>query len=227
MSRSAKKSQKKAARSGIDSNVEIHWRELETMASDIVENVPPEDIPSAPINILRDVIGLRKRSARFLNRSESQDNEEQRFRNATHEHIINVLERVLAKFEAVRAKVQRPERDTRRSAGGIQMDLADLNNMFEHLEVEESPDAADDDIASDVENQAQTLSSGRVAKAKASVKRKLRKGGKAKEQRVPTSPRTAHDTGLDPSWMDDVNFGLEDEQEDEDFDYYMMIYCFF
>lgn len=58
------------------------------MASNIVEHAKPDDIPSAPINILRDVIGLRKKSARFFCRSADDDNESAREKDATHEHII-------------------------------------------------------------------------------------------------------------------------------------------
>lgn len=87
LSRSAKKAQKKATNSGIHDEIVIHWRELETMAANITENADPKDIPSVPINILRDVLALRKKSARFFRRSveskDGADGEDPRDKNAT------------------------------------------------------------------------------------------------------------------------------------------------
>lgn len=92
------------------------------MATNIVENAAPEEIPSGPINILRDVIGLRKKSAKFFNRRTKDGNEEAREKNATHEHIISVLERVLAKFEAVKSKVSK-DKDATLSGSGVGLDV--------------------------------------------------------------------------------------------------------
>lgn len=227
-STSAKRSKKKAASAGVNGDVAVHWRDLELMASSIVENAQPEDIPPAPINILRDVIGLRKKSARFFRRRADED-EEARDRNATHEHIIQVLERVLAKFEAVRARVQRPGGDAARSANAIGLDLNDLNNMFEHLEVQASAEGAEDDeVMSDVENKPEPSSARKsTAKAKKGGKKKPQKGAKAKKQRPAVPSTAANGEEQDSAWIDDVDFGLEGEAEDEQFDYFMLIYCFF
>lgn len=223
LSRSAKKAQKKATKSGIDDEVVIHWRELETMAANITENADPKDIPSAPINILRDVIAMRKKSARFFQRSMESKNggEDLRDKNATHEHIIHVLERVLAKFEALRLKV--PGAGSKEGAERSKDGIDDLNNMFEYLEVQALPDEDEVDAGSDVENQADTTSSKASKTKKKLGKKKLPKNGKSKKQ--PASASTRNDNA-DADWMDDIDFDLE-MGEEEEFDYCMMIYCFF
>lgn len=223
---SNKKAQKKAAKSGIDSDVAVHWRELETMASNIVENARPEDIPPAPLNILRDVIGLRKKSARFFSRAAGEEgNDGLRDKNVTHEHIINVLERVLGKFETLVSKGTKAAKDVAASASGVRMDLNDLNNMFEHLELQTSPGAPDGDMSSDGEDQPnRSAPTKKSSKKSGKGGKKLQKGGKAKKQREPTAQPAKHQ---DPSWIDNVGFGLDSEDDDEEFDYYMMIYCFF
>lgn len=136
---------------------------------------------------------------------------------------------MLAKFETVRARVQRSGGDATRSGSTIGLDLNDLNNMFEHLEVQASPEAADDDEAvSDVEDEPQASSSRKsTAKSKKGAKKKLQKGGKAKKQRRPVPSNPANGEEPDSPWIDDVDFGLEAETEDEEFDYFMLIYCFF
>lgn len=213
-SSSQKKAQKAASKAAIESDVVVHWRELETMASNIVEHAKPEDIPSAPINILRDVIGLRKKSARFFRRSADDDDESAREKNATHEHIIKVLERVLGKFEALMAKGTKSADS--KSSDHMKMDLADLNNMFEHLELQTSP--VDDDVASDIENRPESF-----APTKQTTKRS-KKGGKPKKQQ---KPRPQPQEPQDKVWPEESDFGLSYDDGDNEFDYYMMIYCFF
>ncbi|KAG6354656.1 hypothetical protein INS49_004674 [Diaporthe citri] len=216
-----KKALKAASKAAIDSDVVVHWRELETMASNIVELAKPEDIPSAPVNILRDVIGLRKKSARFFRRSTEDDNESAREKNATHEHVIKVLERVLGKFEALMAKGTKSA--DARSSDRIKMDLADLNNMFENLELQTSP--ADDDVASDIENQPESsVPTRKTTKKSKKGGKKLQKGGKPKKQQKPQSqPQEPRDA----FWLDGSEFDLDYDDGDKEFDYYMMMYCFF
>lgn len=220
-SSSRKKAQKAASKATIDNDVVVHWSELETMASSIVEHAKPDDIPDAPINILRDVIALRKKSARFFRRSADDGNEGAQEKNATHEHIIKVLERVLGKFEALMAKGTRSA--DAKSGDRMKMDLADLNNMFEHLELQTSP--ADDDVASDIENQlGSSAPTKRTTKKSKKGGKKPQKGGKPKKQQIPRpQPQEPQDTpGLDAS-----DFNLDYDNGDNEFDYYMMIYCFF
>lgn len=222
-SSSQKKAQKAASKAVIESDVVVHWRELETMASNIVEHAKPEDIPSAPINILRDVISLRKKSARFFRRSADDDNESAREKNATHEHIIQVLERVLGKFEGLMAKGTKSA--DARSANRIKMDLGDLNNMFEHLDLQTSP--ADDDATSDVENQpASSTAAKKTTKKSKKGSKKSQKGGQGKPKKQ-QKPRPQAQEPQDPLLLDDSDFDLDYEDGDNDFDYYMMIYCFF
>lgn len=217
-SRSQKKAQKAASKADIDSDVVVHWRELETMASNIVKYAKPDDIPSAPINILRDVIGLRKKSARFFRRSADDDNESAWEKNATHEHIIKVLEGVLGKFEALMAKGTKSA--DAKSGDRVKMDLADLNNMFEHLELQTSP--ADDDAASDVDNQPGTSApTKKTTKKSKKGGKKPQKGGRPKNQQ---KPRPLHQ---EPVWLDEPEFDLDYDNGDTEFDYYMMVYCFF
>lgn len=221
LSSSQKIAQKAASKAAIDSDVVVHWRELETMASNIVEHVKPDDIPSAPINILRDVIELRKKSARFFRRSAGEDNESAREKNATHEHIIQVLERVLAEFEALMAKGSKS--GDAKPGDRMKMDVADLNNMFEHLDLQTSP--ADDDAASDVENQPEIpTSTKRTTKKSRKRSKKSKKDGKSKKQQ---EPRPQAEEPKDPLLLDDSDFELDYEDGDNEFDYYMMIYCFF
>lgn len=220
-SSSQKKAQKSAFNAAIDNDVVVHWRELETMASKIVQHAKLDDIPFAPINILRDVIALRNKSARFFHRSADGDNESAREKNATHEHIIQVLERVLGKLEAL--MIKGAQSANTKSADRIKMDVADLNNMFEHLELHTSP--ADSDTASDVENQAESFPSTKKSTKKSKKgRKKLQKGGKPKKQQKPQpEPQEPQDT----AWPEDSNFDLEYDGGDSELDYYMMIYCFF
>jgi hypothetical protein len=199
----------------------VHWRELEILASSIVEHAKPIDIPVAPIKMLRDVISLRKRSAKFFNRSVGGDDETAREKNATHEHIIKVLERVLGKFEALMAKVTKLAEA--KSASGIKMDLADLNNMFEHLELQTTP--ADDDAISDteiqVENSIPTKKSMREPKKGGKKLQKVSKPKKQQMQQLQPQERQ------DDFWLDIPEFNLDSNDGDNEFDYNMMIYCFF
>lgn len=233
-STASRRAQKKATKAGVDADVAVHWRQLEKMASDVVDNAQPGDIPSAPINILRDVIGLRKRSAKFFSRAAASAGEgtaELRDKNATHEHIIKVLEQVLAKFDALMAKVpgvrEGVKQDDATSQNGIRANINDLNNMFEHLELHAPSDAAEETY-SDEEDQPEPAPSKKSSgKAKKGTRKKLQKSGKPKKQRE-SSTKSGLD-GAEPgdsSWIDTIDFGLENEEND-DFDYYMMIYCFF
>lgn len=222
------KAQKKPTKAGMEGDVVVHWRELEGLASRICDNIRPEDVPSAPINILRDVIELRKKSARFFSRASattSGGTDDKDDKNATHQHIIRVLERVLAKFETLETKADGPAARTGETKG-TQINLHDLNNMFEHLELQTSPDTAEEKEGSDVDIQPETAAPGRSsAKAKKGGKKKPQKGAKSRNETARHPAR--NNTELeDQSWVDALDFGLK-RPDDEEFDYFMMVYCFF
>lgn len=202
----SKRAQKRLA------DVPVHWRELEIMSAKVTEVARLQDIPTTPISILRDVIGLRKKSAKFFSRA-GEGNEKMQLKNATHQHIIDVLERVLGMFEGF---MVRAGRNPTASTGDLGVKSADLNNMFEHLKLHTSSDATAEDSDSDVENKP--------------VPSKSKKGGKKKVQKKKKQPQKQQQQQVaaqsDSSWID--NFTWEtDSPDDDDFDYYMMIYCFF
>jgi hypothetical protein len=214
----------KAKSNGASSDpASVHWSQLETMATTIVENADPEDIPEAPINILRDVVNLRKKSAQFFTRLANDTKDETiKAKNATHEHIINVLDRVLGKFEGLRSRVQGREK----KEGGT-VDVTDLNNMFEHLAVqdgEESPED-DDDQSSDTERHVSGTSRKSKKKQNGGKKKKGRKAQKSDRSNGARSSRSQPGS----NWVDDVQFNSATTELDVDdpFDYYMLVYCFF
>ncbi|KAJ9149322.1 hypothetical protein NKR23_g4206 [Pleurostoma richardsiae] len=220
--------EKKRAKANGETNNEVvvHWRELEGMADTIVENARPEDIPTTPINILRDVVGLRKRSARFFSRmSKESDDEKLRERNATHEHIIKVLERVLGKFESVLSRVKGTE-PIRKSTG--RMDVNDLNNMFEYLDIQaSSEEAEEEEDASISDTESHISQASRRTKKSGKKGKKAGKGPKARNANVttPRQPERAATSG--PSWIDRFDWGIPEDKDDDEFDMYMMVYCFF
>lgn len=44
-----------------DADKFVHWTQLEELAQRVADNGQPGDVPDAAINILRDVVGLRKK----------------------------------------------------------------------------------------------------------------------------------------------------------------------
>lgn len=109
------------------------------------------------------------------------------------------------------------------SGGRMKMDLADLNNMFEYLELQTSP--ADDDAASDIENQPESSAPTKKTMKKSKKRdKKPQKGGKPKKQQ---NPQPQPQDPQDAIWLDDADFDLDYNDGDNEFDYYMMIYCFF
>ncbi|KAJ9130076.1 hypothetical protein NKR19_g10050 [Coniochaeta hoffmannii] len=206
----------------------VHWSQLETMATIIVENADPEDIPEAPINILRDVVNLRKKSARFFARVANDTMDETiRARNSAHEHIINVLDRVLGKFEGLRSRVQGREK----KEGGT-VEVSDLNNMFEHLAVQDGEDGPEDDGEQSSDAEGNLNATARKVKKNKNGGKKKKKGGKAQRpQRRTTANGTASSLSQQHgrNWVDDMQFPNVTRELDEDdpFDYYMLVYCFF
>lgn len=198
------------------------------MATTIVERADPEDIPEAPINILRDVVNLRKKSARFFNRLADESKDETiKVKNATHDHIINVLDRVLGKFEGMISHVRGKEA---KPSGTV--DVADLNNMFAHLEVQDAEGGADgeDEQSSDADDRA----SGASRKTKKNKNGVKKKKGRKDQRSSRSNGQASSSNGASPSqsaaghsWVEDIQFATGDLDMDDPFDYYMLVYCFF
>ncbi|EGO55260.1 hypothetical protein NEUTE1DRAFT_147820 [Neurospora tetrasperma FGSC 2508] len=212
----------------IESAKSVHWTELEVLALKIAQNAEPEQIPDAAVNILRDVVNLRKKSFKFFSGAAAKRPADRKLQesNQTHAHIINVLERILAKFEALtsaRRKVTKNEKPDEKNPMG----LSDLINMFTHLEVQTSPDAAEDDNQGDPPSEDDQKST----RSKKSHKSKKKKPRKERHSETKVSPRpSTTDNNDDTSWLDTFDWGLpsaDEDDEDDEFDFYMMVYCFF
>ncbi|KAK9778264.1 hypothetical protein SCAR479_05234 [Seiridium cardinale] len=179
----------------------VHWSELESMARLITDHAEPQGIPQSSISILRDV----------------SEDERLRKSNGSHEYIIKVLEKILAQLEATVSKFTGRTRGTDLATDG-QVSMDDINNMFELLKVEETQHA--DDTASDesdAELTVKKLNQKKLGKDKG-------KKQKLKARKDPKSQGAVKATsGSD--WVDE--FKWVDEEEDDEFDYYMLIYCFF
>ncbi|KAI1134306.1 hypothetical protein F5Y05DRAFT_237750 [Hypoxylon sp. FL0543] len=222
----AMKSSDPAARGSHDVQAasSVHWSQLETMANVIVDNLDPGQIPQSAISILRDVVHLRKKSARFFGSAAAKsDNNTLKEKNSAHEHIIKVLEKILHKFEVALSRIRSSPPASSASQDG-QLGMNDINNMFEYLKVEESHDAESGDV--------EEVSELEVATPKRS-KNSQKKGGKKQKQKKPPKVQRLQKQTTKPqdaSWVDNfqwVDGGEGEDDEDDDFDYYMLIYCFF
>ncbi|KAK3312707.1 hypothetical protein B0H66DRAFT_631450, partial [Apodospora peruviana] len=202
----------------------IRLKELERMAQTIVDHAHPDGVPEAPINMLRHVVSLRKRSAKFFHAAglKSKDDRLKRS-NATHSHMINILDRMLAKFDQLLAKASPKHQgsETKDDADIVAVD--DLTNMSSYLGVYGvygCRGAAADGDSDDAD--ADSLSRTTTNQSKRSQKAKLKK----KKSRAVTKPEAMTE------WIDDVdfmtNYTMDMEDEDDDpFDPYMLIYCLF
>lgn len=227
-SRRQKKKANAAAAAGITLSADpanerfVHWSELEVLAQNVAEHGEPEDVPDAALNILRDVVNLRKKSYKFFSTATKDTRDEKvKQSNANHAHIISVLERVQAKLEALvtaRRKGAPKEGPKDRS----QIDVSDLSNMFAHLEVQAPPDAADGHSDED-ERPVQTGQPSQKGRRKKAAKRPQKdRKPERKSQKAPAK------TPADRSWVEEMDFGLaDDDKEEDEFDLYMMVYCFF
>lgn len=215
----------------------VHWAELEYMAQTVVSNSKPEDIPWDPILVLRDVVALRKKSARFYSQSAEKDKTGKlKLSNQKHEHIIRVLEKVLGLLESAVSPLRssRKEAEPRRE----RLDTHLLDNMFNLLQIEKkangetiAKEATDDskEIESDSESEAEAEPEAKTAGRKKAkqVSKKKGKGGK-KGKKTPKSRAVVKNSkgGAGSEWVDTF---MQDElgDDDEELDYYMLIYCFF
>lgn len=151
------------------------------MAKLIIDHANSEDIPQSSISILRDVVSLRKKSARFFGKlaAQSEDAKIQKS-NSSHEHIVKILENILAQLEAAVAKIEGKPKSTSLDAEG-QVGMDHINNMFKLLKVEEIQRVDDAESAkSDLE---------RINK-KPSKKKYVKNRGKKRGQRREMSRRT-------------------------------------
>ncbi|OTA52990.1 hypothetical protein K449DRAFT_390587 [Hypoxylon sp. EC38] len=201
----------------------VHWSQLESMTSIIVDNLDPEQIPRSAINILRDVVQLRKKSARFFSSAAAKsDNDTLKEKNSTHEHIIKVLEKILHQFEAALSKVRPSVSSTSTSEDG-QLGMNDINNMFEYLKLEESYDGENGEPDEVFDIEAAALKRSKKPQKKGGKKQKLKKPPKGQH----VQKRTTKSQGA--SWVDTFRWmdNEVDEDGEDDLDYYMIIYCFF
>ncbi|KAK0713267.1 hypothetical protein B0T26DRAFT_753398 [Lasiosphaeria miniovina] len=191
----------------------------------VADNAEPDEIPDAAINILRDVVGLRKKSFNFFT-SAAQDADDNKLKqsNENHAHIIRVLERVLAKLEALVSNASGRE-PKNQSGGQARINTSDLTNMFAHLQVQPAPDSADEDSGALSNDDSKVAKSG-MRPQKGAKKTATKKTAKP-DRKSSKAPAKKKGKG---SWIDKVSFGttsMDDDQEEDEFDLYMMIYCFF
>ncbi|KAK4033658.1 hypothetical protein C8A01DRAFT_49810 [Parachaetomium inaequale] len=220
--------QKRKAKAGITFDAgaakSVHWSQLELLAQRVADNATADDVPDAALNILRDVVSLRKKSFDFFSSAAKDTNDEKiKQSNASHAHIISVLERVLARLEAlVKAAGSRKRRNQYTDTS--QVATSDLSNMFAYLELQTAPDAAGDEAADESEEEAPTK--GRPQKA--GKKKGVKKTPKPKKPERQSETAVTKAKG-DSSWVDQFRFGLpgEDGDEQDELDLYMMVYCFF
>ncbi|KAK4101210.1 hypothetical protein N658DRAFT_533172 [Parathielavia hyrcaniae] len=187
-------------RAGAASDKFVHLIQLEVFAQRVADNATPEDVPDSAINILRDVVSLRKKSFRFFSSvTKASMDEKLQQSNANHAQIINVLERVLARLESL-VKLRKTREHSDEPKDGSRVTTSDLTNLFAYLE----------------------------AHQKAGKRKGRKKSTKVKKPQRPADKAVAKASGGSP-WIDKFRFGLpgEDEDEADELDLYMMVYCFF
>ncbi|KAF9878185.1 hypothetical protein CkaCkLH20_04223 [Colletotrichum karsti] len=224
----------------------VHWSELEDLAQLIVSNSKPEEIPWDPILVLRDVVALRKKSARFYSKTAQQDKTGKlRVSNQQHEHIIKVLEKVLGLLETAVSPMRPKQKKEEPPRPRERLDMGLLDNMFNLLQfqkpakppkeaqavaavVELEPEAEQSESDSESETEIAATSKTVSRKKTKQTPKKKGKGGKKGGKKAPKSKavvKKAKPAG-DGAWVD--GFTLDEQYDDEEeFDYYMLIYCFF
>ncbi|RYO99705.1 hypothetical protein DL763_001313 [Monosporascus cannonballus] len=254
---SSKSKSKAAANGAATTTTMMNWSQLESLAEFVVGNMAPEEIPQSPISILRDAVGLRKQSARFFSRvAEKSKDEKLKESNATHEFIIKVLEKILARFDAALATISRRDGTSTKQSDG-QIDANDLNNMFVSWKAPppffsvgqqyRSPKALyqwithskwdERFLASKKIEQSQELdeqdNDDAPENEKAVPKRSKRpqkKNGKKQNKKKPPKERRVQKKTQDnseSSWVEEFQWDNLDSEGEDDLDYYMIIYCFF
>ncbi|KAM7199166.1 hypothetical protein V8F33_004641 [Rhypophila sp. PSN 637] len=202
----------------------IHWKQLEWLIMPIAN--PAEILPAA-IDILRDVVTLRRKMTKvFLNLAKKTQDPKIQKDNLGHLHINNVLENVPAKLESIvpwaagSSSKAKTEQAARKESSMVE--VSDLTNMFTHLKVQKTDDSGSES-QSDEERATINKRPQKQSKRKAAAK-KPSKGKKPEKQQGKHLAKTQR------PWIDDVEFELtpmETDDYDDEFDYYMMVYCFF
>ncbi|KAI1388173.1 uncharacterized protein F4822DRAFT_236686 [Hypoxylon trugodes] len=191
------------------------------MTTTVIDNTDPEKIPRSAIDILRDVVQLRKRSARFFSSAAANsDNDALKQKTSAHDHIIQVLEGILHRFEAAISKI-RPSTSTPSTSSDNRLDMKDIKNIFEYLKPEDSQIGDEGDLNEDSDTAAP------VPKRKTKTPKKNGKKSKSKKppKSQPTQKRKTGSQGT--SWVDNFQWLEGEEEDDDEYDYYMLIYCFF
>ncbi|KAJ4291216.1 hypothetical protein N0V88_006212 [Collariella sp. IMI 366227] len=156
----------------------------------------------------------------------AKDSKDERLRqsNDNHAHIITVLERVLARLDALvktrpRKAKSGPEPNTKSHLATF-----DLTNLFALLEVHTPQGAANEDAADESEEEAVSL---KIIASQSQKKGKKEPEKKEKKRQTLLKSAVARVSG-GPSWVDTFVFSTaEDKEEENEFDLYMMVYCFF
>ncbi|KAK2772665.1 hypothetical protein CKAH01_13864 [Colletotrichum kahawae] len=210
----------------------VHWSELEHMAETIANNSKPEEIPWDPILVLRDVVALRKKSARFHSKKAEEDKTGKlKISNQQHDHIIKVLEKVLNVLESAVSGGRPKEKEEPRRAGD-HLDMKLLDNMFNLLQFEKpgKPVKTPKLKAPEEEEEGapKAKAPGRKPAKKAQKKGKGGKGKKSKKASKHKGGAKKSGTGGDSDWVDRFSVDKNpDEDDDEELDHYVLIYCFF
>lgn len=210
------------------------------LAQRVADHANPNGIPDAPLNILRDVVSLRKKSFRFFSSATEGSSDEKLNRsNANHAHIIGVLERVLAKLEGlVSVAINRASKKESKD-NNTRVDISDLSNMFTYLDVQPAVNGADGsgDGHSDEEGKASSASRRpRKSSKKKGAKKPQKTAKKQKRQSAKYTAKNSNNNGSSSrndagSWVDEIEIGElmggQEELQDDELDLYMMVYCFF
>ena len=185
---------------------------LHRMAQVVADGSSVGDIPEGPINMLRDVVLLRKGCAEFYRAAAFKfQNGQLAKANATHNHMILVLEQMLDKLEAKVCRHPKPLASTPNmdQAGGSPKTLGtkNLGTMYEGLQVFSV--AHDTSENSDGEENAGEA----IWRTQTAIRRRKTKYKKGKKKQAPQA-------------TDDTQWDM-DENEQNEFDVYMVIYCLF
>lgn len=192
------------------------------MAQVVADGSSVGDIPEAPINMLRDVVSLRKGCAEFYRAAAFKFKSGRLAKaNSTHNHMVSVLEQMLNKLEAKVCRQPKPspsaasepqqftpEREVAQSAKTLA--TKNLGSIFENLKVfpvhHDTPENSESE--EDLVNATwRSHTAGRPRKTKS-------KKGKKKHASSPTNHAVC-------------NVEFNDEGAQDEFDSYMVIYCLF